>query len=174
MFLKIYKDGSWIVLCHSLQMMLFLIPLQYQWESFQAWVSSYWFILLSKVSEVSENKFSVLCTFVLLLKQHKLGLNNGIQYSDQEQKYRKGRLETESGLTCGSKHVIFKRGQTDVSPNWRKQNCILQTWLQLIESGMQKRRGSELFYYSVMYTVLFLGLYFFSDFYSLTTFNIFL
>ena len=74
-----------------------------------------------------------------------------------QEQYREGRVETEADLTCDSKHVIFKRGQADVSPNWRKQNCILQTWLQLIESRMQIRRGSKLFYCSVMYSVLFLG-----------------
>ena len=95
----------------------------------------------------------------------------GSDLGSWQEQYREGRLETESDLPCGSKHVIFKRGQADVSPNWRKQNCILQTWLQLIESRMQKRRGSELFYFSVMYTLLFLGLWLFSDsdFSSLTT-----
>ena len=52
---------------------------------------------------------------------------NSFNNANNQEQYREGRLETESDLTCGSKHVIFKRGQTDVSPNWRKQNCILQT-----------------------------------------------
>ena len=74
-------------------------------------------------------------TYLDLLKYFQLSLN------ENQEQYREGRLETESDLTCGSKNVIFERVQTEVSPNWRKQNCILQTWLQLIESGMQIRRS---------------------------------
>ena len=92
-----------------------------------------------------------------VFKNKSIFVNKDSKQLHRQEQYREGRLETESDLTCGSKNVIFERVQTEVSPNWRKQNCILQTWLQLIESGMQIRRGSELFYCSVMYSVLFLG-----------------